>query len=1453
MPPSGVPEVYPLSFMQEAMLFQCLQAPGSDIYVQQLSCELAGPLREADFTDAWARLIDRHAVLRTAFAWKDLPEPLQIVGKVRVPLETLDWTEMESAQQRDSLQELLANIRATGFQMHKAPLHKLHLIRLAADRYHLVWTWHHILLDAWSVPVIFREFFTLYDGHSLPSSPAFRDFIAWQRSRDLARAEGYWRTYLDGFTRATPLGLDRESTGDTGYILQYELLSAQEAQAIQDAAAALKVSVFTLLQGAWALLLSRYSGTEDVLFGTAVSGRQAELLHIEEMSGLLINTIPVRCRIVNEETVSDWLTRLQRQQYETQAFDYVPLRKTQQWSAIPPGAPLLESMLILENVPLHNATFGGQDLGLGQISFTERGEFPLTVMMSLERQPRLGIGLQSNRFSDGDATLILRQLRFVLQQLVEHTEATVRQIDIFTPTERADLVSSGRPERDLNLQSAAALFDRQAERTPYATAAVFRAESGDEFMWTYRQLQRRSRQYSSGLLQRGLRRGNRVAICADASLDRLAAILAILRAGAVYLPLDPEMPSALLQDLLSDATPALILTTVDLAAEFAPSNNCETLLLEGAFREVEPIHEEAEVSPQDLAYLIYTSGSTGRRKAVAVTHASLQSLVETQIAAFRIDRQSRVLQFSSLSFDASISEIFTALLAGAALYIAPRRLLLPSREFLELLAECRITTVTLPPSVLAALPYTVLPSLQTLVSAGEACRSELVERWSHGRLFLNAYGPTECTVCATFGEAIRGVVNPSIGRPCDDVQVYLLDDALEPVPSGVPGHMYLGGRQVSGGYWNRPELTASAFLPDPFFPRPGARMYRTGDLARLLPTGELAYLGRADEQVKMRGIRMEPGEVVSAILQDPTLSEAAVIAIEDADTGTALAAYVVPRITPTGGAGETGWWPSLAEYLIYDGLAYHAMTSDERRNESYRAAIRQHVPGKVVLEVGTGPEALLARFCIEAGASKVYAVELLEETFRQAQRRVHELGLEDRIFLVHGDATKVELPEPCTVCVSEIVGALGGCEGAAVILNSVRRLLTPDAVMIPIRSRTLIAPVELPEALRGRLGFGELAARYVERIFADAGRPFDLRLAARGLRYPSLLAEPRMLEDLDFSAMTSTNETYDANFAIDRPGRMDGFVAWLMLDTGAGEEIDILAHDHCWLPVFFPLPTDPVKVKEGDSVTAKAGFTLNHDGLHPDYFVHGQIESSDGTVIEFRYNAPHDPKTFQATPFTQHFFHDADIPRTEAMSFNPALLQQRLHQSLPAYMVPESFVVLDHLPRTLSGKLDRKALPKPVSSHTAVKISRGMTPRNQTEQEVVSIWRDVLRLDEIDLQTSFFQHGGSSLLLLRVQTEIQRRLGVELPATDLFRYPTVETLAQHLHERIPVQGTDLITPVSTEKRLSARRDMIALKSVLKDRLKVPLKSAFKDPLKTVLHSAAAHPSPEPEEAPDVGA
>lgn len=1442
------PEVYPLTALQSGMLFHSVSDSASDLYVEQIACELRGALDPAAFAAAWESTLARHPVLRTAFAWKELPEPLQIVAPaLRLPLQTLDWSALPPDQQAAELAALRSQARLQGFRLNRPPLFRLHCIRLGPQWHQLLWTWHHIILDAWSVPLVLQDFFTFYGAcregaeASLPAPPPFRDFIAWQRAADLRPAESFWRTRLQGFERATPLPAGAPS--GAGYGLEFLTLAVADTEVLQSAARRLRIGLYTLFQAAWALLLSRYTGERDVLFGSAVSGRPPALAGVESMVGLLINTVPVRVAVPASATVAEWLATLQADQIDGLPYEHVPLRDVQAWSAVPPPARLFQTLLVFDNAPLDTTRLRTPELQLAAVDLTERVDFPITVTMAVREQCRLGIGFNLEVLDAATALRFLDQLRTALLDLTGDPARTLNQIEISAPNRAATCAA---PALTAELQPVSRLFEAQVARSPRAVAAVFRHPAGHDQTLTYAELNAHSNAFACRLRSLGVGIEDRVVLCMDAGLPRLAALLGILKASAAYVPIETDAPQALIPELIADCGARLVIAAPHLAEGLERSTGLPIV----AVSEDLPPGVEANLptaaAPENLAYLIYTSGSTGRRKAVAVTHANLQRLSEALLSGYKITPDSRLLQFSSLSFDSSVAEIFTTLLIGATLYLAPRQTLVPSRDLLALMDAWAITTVTFPPSVLAALPPAPLPALKVLVSAGEACSAELVARWGTGRTFINAYGPTECTVCATFGEVTSALGKPSIGRPAGLSRTYLLDDALQPVPTGVVAELYIGGPGVSRGYWNRPGLTAAAFLPDPFAASPGARIYRTGDLARLRPDGQIEFLGRADDQVKIRGFRIEPGEIAAALRADPTVADAAVLPVSDpADPANQrLVAYVLPR-TPHAPAE---WWPSLAEYLVYDELAYHAMTTDERRNESYRAAIRAAVPGRVVLEVGTGPEALLARFCIEAGARRVYAVEMLDDTYAKACRRVRELGLEDRILVIHGDATTIDLPERPDVCVSEIVGALGGCEGAAVILNGVRPLLQPGASMVPRRGVTLYAPVELPDELRANLGFAPLPARYVAKIFEQIGHPFDLRLSVKGLNYSNLLAAPRIIEDLDFDSPVPTAGSYASVFETTRRGRLDGFLLWLTLDTGAGERIDILQHEHCWLPVFFPLPAPESPIPAGSRIDATAGYLLNADRLHPDYFIEATLTEPGGASTSFRCFSPHHSGAFRESPFYERFFRSSAIPTLPQASapaiFDSDAARLRLRQTLPDYMIPASFVVLDRMPLTSSGKVDRRALAAQTTAQARTQPLPAVSPRSDTERMIAAIWRELLQLDQVDLATNFFEHGGHSLLLLRVQEMLQDRAGVDLPVTDLFKFPTVETLARHLTQRAAAQ-----TPASNGaglSRASSRHGALAAKAALKSAIKERAKQTLKGPLKTILKESMRPHAPVPE-------
>ena len=1426
---------YPLSPMQQGMLFHSVAAPGSDVYVEQLSCRLRGTLDWPAFQAAWEEMLARHAVLRTAFAWRGLSEPLQVVGPpLRLPLEVLDWRELPGDGQQTELRRLCAAERHLAFDLARAPLMRLKLVKCSESDNHLVWTWHHIILDAWSVPIIIEEFFAAYAAYRESHPPRlepvrpYQDFIAWHRCRDTTDDERFWRSQLDGFDEPTPLGIDgiaaahrlHTTAADDGgaYGLQFLDVPRREIDALREAARRSGLTLNTFVQGAWALLLSRYSGREDVVFGTAVAGRPPELAGIETMVGLTINTIAVRVAAPPRRRVGEWLAELQRHQTETRLYEHTPLTEVQRWSSGPRDMPLFESLLVFENFPLPLHRLQGGGLAVAEFDFVERANFPLTVMMTIRESSKLGVGYDRDRFDDATMRRMLAHLRTLLADMTGPPERQLADLNFVTAEESRQLIAewsrraatavSGEADPEL---SCTRRFEALARSLPDATAAIFASPHGDVEL-TYGALNAQANRLARRLRGLGIGTEERVVICMEASLTRLVAILAVMKAGAAYVPLEPASPQSLLHSLIADCGACVVLTESALAEKLG-SCTAQIVALDDSRETAARVLDEdgrdlsGGAGPENAAYLIYTSGSTGRPKGVVATHRSLCHLVDAQITAFHIDPQSRVLQFASLGFDASVSEIFTALVAGARLYMAPRELLIPSSDLARLMERWRITTVTIPPSVLARMPVPELASLQTLVAAGEPCAADLVKRWARGRRFLNAYGPTEITVCATVAEVAPDGGKPSIGRAIGDARVYILDPHLRPVPVGVPGHLHVGGPGVTRGYWNRPALTAASFCPDPFSDVPGARLYRTGDLARFLPDGEIEFLGRLDDQLKLRGFRIEPGEIEAVLREQPMVREAAVIAVSKTGDDMRLAAYVVPERAARSPRHE--WWPSIAEFFVYDEIAYHAMTGDERRNASYRAAIADAVKDRIVLEVGTGPEALLARFCAEAGARKVYAVELLEDSWTKARACVAERGLEGRIDVLHGDATKLELPEAAEVCVSEIVGSIGGSEGAAVIINGVRRSLIDGVRMIPRRSTTLYAPVELPETLLQQPGFGALAARYVERIFGEIGYPFDLRLCVRGLDRSHLLAEPRIFEDFGFDAEVAPEFSRPTSFPIARDGKLAGFLVWLTLDTGAGEPIDILEHEHCWLPIFFPLFHPALTVRAGDRIDAIASAGLCENGRNPDYFVEGKVHRRDQEPVSFRHDSRHHASVFRASPFYREFFRDGAVPlSTSAPSehdgFDAADLKQRLQQRLPKHMVPATIVALDALPLMASGKLDRRALLALAATSSSTVVNVTTPPRGHIEIAIATIWREVLKLGAIGQQTNFFDQGGHSLLLLQVQDRIKQDLGIDIAVTELFKYPTVETLAQRLSLQ-PGQAKPQIESEPAGRRRAAAR------------------------------------------------
>jgi amino acid adenylation domain-containing protein len=1411
---------FPLSPGQRALWFQHQLAPDS-VYNPAHAVRVHGPLDVARLRAALQRIVEAQPALRTTFAARH-GEPVQIVhARAEAALSTEEATGWSDADLRTRLEAA----RAAPYDLEHGPLLRLHVFTVAPDKHVILLAAHHIVTDLWSLAIIVADLARLYaDPAAAPTAPA-RAYTAFvhQQNTMLASPAGdahrrYWHAQLAGAPAALDLPTDRRRPAVQTFrgASRTFRLDPPLSAGVRRLAETHGATPYMALLAAFQALLARISGQDDLVVGTPTAGRSHA--DLADTVGYFVNPLPLRATLADGVTFAALLAQTRQAVADALAHQDFPLVQLVAELAPrrdPARPPLFQVMFVYQRAQLL-AEHGLSALALGQaetrltlgglplepLPLAERvAPFDLTLMMAEDAGSLAGtITYNTDLFDPATIDRLAAHFATLLAGAVADPETPVARLPLLPPDElRHVLIEFNRTERAWGVDGPAhALFAARAAVQPDAPALRFEGET-----WSYAALNARANQLAHALRARGVGPGDLVAICMERSPELIAALLGVLKAGAAYLPLDPGYPPERLRFMLEDATPRVVLTdggrwTADdgrWATDDGPWAVID-LVADGPALARQPVADlPPHATPDDLAYVIYTSGSTGQPKGVLLHHRGLVNLALAQIEAFGITPESRVLQFASFSFDASVSEIFITLLAGGTLVLARRETLLALPRLRALLREEAITAITLPPSLLALLDPDDFPALQTVISAGERCPPDLAARWAVGRAFFNAYGPTEATVGPTLHRVTA--LSPDaervpIGKPIANTQVYILDRHMQPVPIGVPGELYIGGIGVARGYLRRPELTAEKFLevegsrreagdarhPSSFPPLisslqpPDARLYRTGDLGRFLPDGTIEFLGRADGQVKLRGLRIETGEIESLLRQHPAVADAAVVVREDTPGAPRLVAYVVP------GRSSVELWPSVAEYFVYDDLLYYAMTSDERRNDAYRAALARVAPGTVVVDVGTGKDAILAQLALEAGARRVYAIELLGETAAKARATVARLGLDDRITVIQGDVRSVELPEPADVCISEIVGPIGGCEGARLLINSAWRLLRPGGWMIPERSVTRIAAVCLPDALRRDPHFSEVAGDYVRRIFEQRGRPFDLRLCVRGMCLDDLRSTSGVFEELDFTAPGPTAYHRSERLLITRDGPIDGFLVWLTLFITPDDHIDILAHKHCWLPVFLPVFAPPAEAQAGDWIDLEISADLAANGLNPDYAVRGALVRRSGERVPFACASLYDSTTFRGSPFYARLFEGGAVRtgRAPHARLPVAELRAMLRARLPEHMLPAAFVALDALPLSPNGKVDHQALPPPP---TAV-ADGAVLPRTGDEQAVAAVWREVLGLETVGIYDNFFDLGGHSLLMIKAHARLEERFGREIPLVELFRHPTVAAVAAYL-------------------------------------------------------------------------
>ncbi len=900
----GVTDVWPLTSMQSGLLFESqLAGADFDAYQVRLTFHLTGHVEPDRMRAAGQAVVDRYDSLRTAFVATSAGDQVQVLlERVELPWEVLDWSVLSETDQEAALQEFLAADQSTHFDLAAPPMLRLTLIKRAAERHELVLTVHHIVYDGWSGGLVLADLLRFYTTHGdaaqFGRARPYREFLDWLSRQDRAEAARAWAAELAGVDEPTLVApqLRRQTTGRSVPVPID--LDQDTARLLTQRAAELGLTLNTLVQGAWAMLLAGQTGRQDVVFGATVSGRPPQVAGVDEMVGLFINTLPVRVVMTPGQTIADLLLELQERQAALMDHHHFALAEVHQATG---AGTLFDSVVVFESYPADvdeiNAMQRRSGIAIAGIEGTASVHYPLALLAEADPDLRLTLGYHDHALDAGTAHRLAERLRRILRHVADDPRMPADLVDVLAPAEREQLLTGFNSfATDFPEGAIAELFEQRASRIPEAVAVEFGTGT-----LTYRELDEQANRLARVLVARGVVQESVVGLALRRTPEHVVAAVAVMKAGGTYLPIDSDFPAERLTYILADAGPAVLVTNETIAAEL-PEGSCPLLVIDepGCAHEIatasaEPLAATKAVRPDQLAYVMYTSGSTGRPKGVAITQQAVVILAADRVFD---EKHERVLMHNTQAFDTSTYELWVPLLHGGTIVISPPGRLDPAGLALQI-AEHGVTGLAMTAGLFMAfadeMPEAFTGARQVW-TAGDVVSPSTVERVLSacpGLSVVNGYGPTETTAATSYyamTDTVRlGELVP-IGHPMDNTRLYVLDTALRPVPVGVSGELYTGGDRLARGYLGRNDLTAERFVACPFG-GPGERMYRTGDVVSWTEDGLLQFHGRADNQVKIRGYRVEPGEVEAVLATHPGVAQAVVVA-RDGTAGKRLVAYV---------------------------------------------------------------------------------------------------------------------------------------------------------------------------------------------------------------------------------------------------------------------------------------------------------------------------------------------------------------------------------------------------------------------------------------------------------------------------------------------------------------------------------------------------------------------------------
>ncbi|TWT64730.1 non-ribosomal peptide synthetase [Allorhodopirellula solitaria] len=1432
-----------LSDAERRLWFVDQIAKDDPFYNMPLAARLRGPLDRESLQHAVDQLVARHESLRSTYHLVDGEPQRTIHEQMRVDCVWYDVSHGEHVEA--DLKRRMRVAGRTPFDLEHGPLLRVNVYRISDDEHVVLFVMHHIVSDGWSMIVMLRELTLVYEvaqgDHAAsdesnatlpPLAIQYADFARWQQERSsserIEEQMDYWRRNLQDAPAVLDLPTDRPRPAVQDFIgatVEFEF-SRELTTAINELATRLQTTPFAVLMAAEAVLLGRYSQSDDLVLGTASAGRTHP--EIEPLIGFFVNTLALRIRLHDQPTFADLVGQVHQRTVEAHEHADVPFERLVEELAPSRDrsfSPIFQSALVMQNLPRDISEKGRLEV---EPMLVDNGtaKYDLTFFLWEESHRLIGhVEYRSTLFDRETIERLIDSFRTLLEAATGSPETQVDRLPILSSDQYDQVVHAfnatekGYPGPHLLHE----LVATQAAKFPEKTAVVDRSQS-----ISYDELMRRVDWFAGQLLEAGVQRESAVVIRLPRSVDLIAAILGVLKAGGSFVPVDPGLPSARVEHIVTDTAAVAVVDE-----EWIATRGELTV----------PTHFP-DIDPGDRAYVIFTSGSTGRAKGVEIEHDGISNFVRAQIDRMGLTADDRFSFSFSPSFDGAVSEIFYALGSGGTCVVVDQETLLVPDALAELLRDQRVSVAKFAPAVLAMLDHEHLPYLRTVASAGDKLSGELARRWTEGgRRLFNGYGPTEVSVGCSMMPLHREWTGerPPIGGPMHNMLMYVLDEHRQPLPIGATGEIYIGGRGVGRGYLNQPEQTAAVFLPNPFLgekTRPHSRMYRTGDLGRWLPGGVVEFVGRADDQVSLRGYRVEPGEIAATLETLGEVRQAAVIERRDREN-TQLVAYVVPQ--PNAAKDAKGsqlqadhvtHWRNLFEqthrlappvldnsFNITGWVSTYTGTpipSDEMKQwtDATVARILDLQPRRV-LEIGCGTGLLLLR--IAEHCDRYVGSDLLEPSLDNIRA---ELGrrpeLDETVSLHHADADEF--------------GHLDGEMFDCIVLNSVVQYFPSIDYLLRVLDGAIahLAP-------GGKIFLGDLRnlrlqpamAAGIELLHADdslAVGELRHRIHARMEHEEELLLDPRLFAHRDalhpritaatvqLKGAAETNELgrfrYDTVLHADTedvvtardlvPCDSQEDVPQPIADAAAPTRFTDIVNQRvaqdCHL--FESIASLPASATVADLKEHVAGFaasnrmhepntTLAHSATAIATWNDANPAAFDVVVGGSLSTQPSDDRPIDFADFAN------DPTGTESSRQLTQRLRDELTARLPAYMIPSAFVVLDELPQTINGKIDRAALPRPAGRPAWA--GHFEAPTTPTQETLVAIWEELLDTRPIGIQDDFFQLGGHSMLAVRMTSEVERLLGKRLPLVALFQNATIDHLSTIIdQDELATLGTTLM-------------------------------------------------------------